>query len=149
MARWPLPSMYAFGELELQGDVFDDGAQYVSSSLLPQPPPPVSYVQFAELIGLLAAPLNSSHQFVVHVMEPVGGVVPHCAAADFGIAERRTPNTRRKAEFITLRGVTGFTSAEMESLLGIETHSPFFRQRKRYSWCIRFVNAVFPVVCCS
>jgi hypothetical protein len=66
-------------------------------------------------MGLLAAPLNSSHQFVVHVMEPVAGVVPHCAAADFGIAERRIPNTKRTTKFITLRPVTGITSAEMKS----------------------------------
>ena len=118
--------MYALGELELHGEVLDVGAQYVSSSLLPHPPPPVSYVQFAELMGLFAPPLNSSHQFVVHVMDPVAGVLPHCAAADFGIAEKRTPNTKRRATFVTVRRVTGFTSAEMESRPGIETHSRFF-----------------------
>ena len=85
----------------------------------------MSYVQFVELIGLFAAPLNSSHQFVVDVMEPVAGVVPHCAAADFGIAEKRAPNTKRRAMFVTLRRVTRFTSAEMESRPGLETHSRF------------------------
>src|SRR6266481_3042470 len=104
--------MYALGELELHGEVLDVGAQYVSSSLLPNPPPPVSYVQFAELIGLFAAPLNSSHQFVVHVMEPVAGVVPHCAAADFGSAERRTLTTERRAMLVTLCRITELTSAE-------------------------------------
>jgi hypothetical protein len=33
--------MYSFGVLVLHGDVFEVGAQYVSSSLLPQPPAPV------------------------------------------------------------------------------------------------------------
>src|SRR6266436_566674 len=96
--------MYALGELELHGEVLDVGAQYVSSSLLPHPPPPVSYVQFVELIGLFAAPLNSSHQFVVHVMEPVAGVVPHCAAADFGSAERTMPN--RESSVMRVIGLT-------------------------------------------
>jgi hypothetical protein len=85
----------------------------------------MSYVQFAELMGLFAAPLNSSHQFVVHVMDPVAGVLPHCAAADFGIAEKRTPNTNRRATFVTVRRVTGFTSAEMKSRPEIKTHSRF------------------------
>jgi hypothetical protein len=49
-----------------------------------------------ELIALFAAPLNSSHQFVVHVMEPVAGVVPHCAAADLGIAKRTTLKTQSR-----------------------------------------------------
>jgi hypothetical protein len=74
----------------------------------------VSYVQFAELMGLLAAPLNSSHQCVVQVMEPVGAVVPHCAAADFGIAERMIANTKKRIPFTTLRGVTGITSQKWD-----------------------------------
>jgi hypothetical protein len=84
-------------------------------------------------MGLFAAPLNSSHQFVVHVMDPVAGVLPHCAAAEFGIAKKRTPNTKRRATFVTVRRVTGFTSAEMESRPGIGNSQPFFRQRERYS----------------
>src|SRR6266536_3874453 len=51
MARWPLPSTYALGELELHGEVFEVGAQYVSSSLFPKPPAPVSYVHFVGSIG--------------------------------------------------------------------------------------------------
>jgi hypothetical protein len=42
IAKCPLPSMYSFVALVLHGDVFDVGAQYVSSSLLPHPPAPVS-----------------------------------------------------------------------------------------------------------
>jgi len=64
--------------------------------------------------------LNSSHQFVVHVIAPVAGVVPHCAAADFGIDERRTLNTERSAMFVigVMCRVTELTSAEIESQPG-------------------------------
>jgi hypothetical protein len=67
-----------------------------------------------ELIALFAAPLNSSHQFVVHVMAPVAGVVPHCAAADFGIAEKRTLDTKRRVMRVIglMRRITEFTSVE-------------------------------------
>lgn len=89
--------MYALGVLEEHGDVFEVGAQYVSNSLFPQPPAPVSYVQFAELIGLFAAPLNSSHHDVVHVMLPVAGAVPHCACADRGVAKIHTLIAKQRA----------------------------------------------------
>jgi hypothetical protein len=51
-----------------------------------------------ELIGLFAAPLNSSHQFVVHVIAPVAGVVPHCALADFGSAQKRMVVAKTRAK---------------------------------------------------
>ena len=71
--------MNAFGELELQGAVFDDGSQYVCNSLLPNPLLPVSNAHFVLSIVLFAAPLNSSHHCVVQLTEPVRPVVPHCA----------------------------------------------------------------------
>jgi hypothetical protein len=40
-------------------------------------------------MGLFAVPLNSSHQFVVHVIAPVAGVVPHCALVNFGSTQNR------------------------------------------------------------
>jgi hypothetical protein len=49
-------------------------------------------------MGLFAAPLNSSHQFVDHVMDPVAAVVPHCAPADFGREEIRTLIAIRSAK---------------------------------------------------
>ena len=84
MAKWPLPSINAFGELELQGAVFDDGSQYVCNSLLPHPLLPVSNAHFVLSIVLFAAPLNSSHNCVVQLTEPVGPVVPHWALARKG-----------------------------------------------------------------
>jgi hypothetical protein len=71
--------MNAFGELDLHGRVFDDGSQYVCSSLLPNPLLPVSNVHFVLSIERFAAPLNSSHHCVVQLTEPVAPVVPHCA----------------------------------------------------------------------
>jgi hypothetical protein len=71
-----------------------------------------------ELIALFAAPLNSSHQFVVHVTEPVAGVVPHCAAADFGSAEKRAANTETRVMRVIIGlkcEITELTSAEIES----------------------------------
>src|SRR5258708_6858107 len=75
-------------------------------------------------MALFAAPLNSSHQLVVQVMEPVGGVVPHCALAERGVARRRTPDTARRTilaiEFML--PIIGITSAKIESRLEFETH---------------------------
>ena len=83
--------MNAFGELELQGAVFDDGSQYVCNSLLPNPLLPVSNAHFVLSIVLFAAPLNSSHHCVVQLTEPVRPVVPHCAMTRMGEV---SPNAR-------------------------------------------------------
>jgi hypothetical protein len=84
MARWPLPSRNAFGLPESHGAVFEEGSQYVSSSLFPKPLAPVSNVQFAGLIAVPAAPLNSSHHCAVHVIVPVvlAGTPEHWAWAE-------------------------------------------------------------------
>src|SRR3954465_6273727 len=71
MARCPLPSIFAFGLLESHGAVFDEGSQYNSSSLFPNPLLPVSKVHLVESMALFAAPLNSSHHCGVQVTAPV------------------------------------------------------------------------------
>src|SRR5260370_1659598 len=82
-----------FGLLATLGDALEPGAQYVSISPLPKPPPPVSYVHFAASGAAPCGPLNSSFQTKVQVVWPTA-VVPTTLLAHPGNVAKNRENAR-------------------------------------------------------